>query len=88
VADCKDIDKALAALSAKIDAQNQQITDIKRKQEQCCKNNNQNNNQKDKSTDLSPIYQRLNKLEQYCESVEYLFAQLANIIKPIIAIFK
>ncbi|MEA5624108.1 hypothetical protein [Nostoc sp. UHCC 0251] len=40
---CKDIDQGLAALNRKIDAQNQRLRELERKQQQCCEGNSNNN---------------------------------------------
>ncbi|MDZ8085617.1 MAG: hypothetical protein RMY16_08475 [Nostoc sp. DedQUE12b] len=55
---CKDIDAGLAALNRKIDAQNQRIRELERKQQQCCEGH-----QEDGSVDLSGILKRLKKAE-------------------------
>ncbi|MEA5601074.1 hypothetical protein [Nostoc sp. UHCC 0252] len=55
---CKDIDQGLAALNRKIDAQNQRIRELERKQQQCCEGN-----QGDGNADLSQILKRLKKAE-------------------------
>jgi hypothetical protein len=94
VADCKDIDRALANLSRKIDAQNRcceankkAIADLNNRLRNL-ERGNKPNSQKDKPQDLTDIYKRLNRLEQYCLSIESLFTQIGNVVKPIISIFK
>jgi septal ring factor EnvC (AmiA/AmiB activator) len=54
---CKDIDAGLAALNRKIDAQNQRIRELERKQKECCDNSDNGN------ADLSGILKRLKKAE-------------------------
>lgn len=56
---CKDIDVGLAALNRKIDAQNQRIRELERKQKQCCEGSQNDNN-----VDLSQILKRLKKAEK------------------------
>jgi predicted transcriptional regulator len=55
---CKDIDQGLAALNRRIDAQNQRIRELERKQQQCCEGH-----QDDSNVDLSGILKRLKKAE-------------------------
>jgi chromosome segregation ATPase len=86
VAECKDIDRALADLSNKINEQNRLINNLQKRQDDCC--NKGNKQQQNKPTDLSAITKRLETLEGYCDSIEQLFAQIGNLLKPIIDIFK
>jgi chromosome segregation ATPase len=86
VAECKDIDRALADLGNKINEQNRLINNLQKKQDDCC--NKGNKQEQSKPTDLSAITKRIDKLEGYCDSIEHLFAQIGNLIKPIIDIFK
>ena len=61
MAECKDIDTAIANLSRKVDSQNQKIRDLERKQKECC---DKINKPKDDSTDLSAILKRIQKIEK------------------------
>jgi prefoldin subunit 5 len=90
---CTDVDAAIKRLEGKINAQNKlisdqnkQIADLKKKQDACCNNNGNNNNNNNQS--LKDIYKRLQRLEQYCLSIESLFNQIGAILKPIVSIFK
>ncbi|MBD2360048.1 primosomal replication protein [Anabaena minutissima FACHB-250] len=97
MAECKDIDKALANLAKKIDAQNQccneSKAEIKRLKdrigalERANKNNNNGKQQQTKPQDLTPIYKRLNKLENYCESVESFIKGIEPLIKSLVGMF-
>lgn len=61
MAECKDIDAAIANLSKKVDSQNQKIREIERKQKECCNNLNK---PKQENTDLSAILKRIQKIEK------------------------
>lgn len=62
MAECKDIDKALANLQGKINEQNKRIRDVENLQKQCC--DKKENGDKNKPTDLTEINRRLEKVEK------------------------
>lgn len=59
MADCKEIDAALAGLSGKIDGLNGRLNGLEARQKECCDNKQQNQN-----TDLSALIKRIAKLEK------------------------
>lgn len=61
MADCKDIDAALAKLSSKIDGLNGRLNNLEKEQKRCCDLKNENNDK----VDLEPIYKRLAAIEKY-----------------------
>ncbi|MDZ8240581.1 MAG: hypothetical protein RMZ69_26095 [Nostoc sp. ChiQUE01a] len=59
---CKDIDEALAQLNTSVGKVNSRLTNLERKQQECCnQNSNDLNNVK---ADINQIKSRLNNLEQ------------------------
>jgi predicted nuclease with TOPRIM domain len=59
---CKDIDQGLAALNRKIDAQNQRIRELERKQNECCSNKSNGNNSN--NSDLEKRVKELEKTQE------------------------
>ncbi|MEH1971111.1 hypothetical protein [Nostoc sp.] len=62
---CKDIDQGLAALNQKIDAQNQRLRELERKQKECCENKDKKNN--NNNNDLE---KRVKELEKVSEALK------------------
>lgn len=83
MAECKDIDKALGNLGNALDQMKQRMGKLEAEQKRCC-----GDKQPENKVDLTTIQNRLERLESYCDSIEQLFAQIGNLIKPIIDIFK
>ena len=77
---CKDIDQGLAALNRKIDAQNQRIRELERKQNECCGNNSNGSN--GNNSDLEKRVKELEKTQELLKKgvVESLnnFADIEN----------
>ena len=63
MAECKDIDRALADLGRKIDDQNKQIADLRKKQEECCGDNNNDNNDSSLAKRVAAIERYINALD-------------------------
>jgi archaellum component FlaC len=80
---CKDIDAALANLNNALNRINQRMGDLERKQRECCDGKNGGNQQKTKETDLTPIYERLSKIEGYINALDAEFKAISQIIKSI-----
>jgi archaellum component FlaC len=90
MAECKDIDRALSNLGKKIDAQNKCCSEVKAELGRLKNSINSLGNRvgklerdiqsgKQKQTkpqDLTAIYKRLDALENYCLSVEKVFADI------------
>jgi len=66
MADCKDIDAALANLASKINDYAQKLSDLERLQKQCC----DNKDKKNKEADLSGINKRLDDIERYINKLD------------------
>jgi archaellum component FlaC len=81
VAECKDIDRALADLGNKINEQNKIINNLQKRQDDCC--NKGNKQDQNKPTDLTPIYQRLSKIENYINVLDGDLTGITGIIKEI-----
>jgi prefoldin subunit 5 len=87
---CKDIDAGLAALNRKIDAQNQRIRELERRQNECCgKNSNGNNGN---NSDLEKRVKELEKTQELLKKgiVESLnnFADIENTNREFTAAFQ
>ncbi|GAX41532.1 hypothetical protein NIES4075_25050 [Tolypothrix sp. NIES-4075] len=76
MADCKDIDAALAKLSSKIDGLGNRLNDLERKQKECCDNKDKNQNKKD--VDLSAIEKRLDAIERYINKLDEEIKLITN----------
>ena len=82
MADCKEIDKALADLSRKIDGLNRRLDDTDRRvknAEKCC--NNKLEQGEKKEPDLADIMRRLSALENAVNKVLQYIESLENAIK-------
>lgn len=66
MADCKDIDAALARLSGKIDGLGNRLNELDRKQKECCDNKDKNK----KDDDLSELKKRLDAIERYINKLD------------------
>ena len=92
MADCKEIDAALAKLSGKIDGLNGRLNDLESKQKQCCEKKGNNSNPKD--DDLTELIKRIQEIEKIQEAlkigiVETLnnFAQIESVNKDFASAF-
>jgi len=72
MADCKEIDAALANLAAKIDG-------LERRQRECCDNKDKN----PKDTDLSELKKRLDAIEKYINKLDEEIKLITDKVKEI-----
>jgi hypothetical protein len=80
MADCKEIDAALARLSGKIDGLNGRLNGLEARQKECCDNKPQNPS----DVDLEALIKRISELEK---TVKAISSFLLEGLRPLIKIF-
>lgn len=83
MADCKEVDAALAALSAKIDSFNNKLNNLEQKQKECC---DKKNNPKDDSSEA--LLKRIAAIDKYINQLDGEIELVTNKVKEIGDFFK
>jgi len=79
MADCKEIDAALARLSGKIDGLSDRLNGLEARQRECCDNKDKN----PKDTDLSELKKRLDAIEKYINKLDEEIKLITDKVKEI-----